>query len=282
MGGILWLASYPKSGNTWLRVFLANYFRNPETPFDINNLLHFGFNEASREFFERVSPRPVSELDDLEIYHLRPEVHRWIADKAPDTAFVKTHCALTQIDGFPTVTLEVTEGAIYIIRNPLDVAASFCSFFNAPATEVVAAMESSTNDLPTSDQQVHQYLGTWAEHVAGWADAPGMKRLLVRYEDMVRQPFKTFGRVVEFLGLPEDKARLQKAIRFSGFKVLAAQEREHGFKERPNSTARFFHKGRVGDWRGVLSEAQERRIVASQAAVMQRFGYLGADGRLKC
>ena len=52
MGGILWLASYPKSGNTWLRVFLANYFRNPETPFDINNLLRFGFNEASREFFD--------------------------------------------------------------------------------------------------------------------------------------------------------------------------------------------------------------------------------------
>ncbi len=282
MGGILWLASYPKSGNTWLRVFLANYFRNPETPFDIDNLSRFAFNEASREFFERLSPRPVSELGDLEIYHLRPEVHRWIADKAPETAFVKTHCALTQIDGFPTVTPEVTEGAIYIIRNPLDVAASFCSFFGAQAAEVVAALESGSNELPTTDKQVHQYLGTWAEHVAGWADAPGMKRLLVRYEDMVRQPFKTFGRVVEFLGLTEDKARLQKAIRFSGFKVLAAQEREHGFKERPDSAARFFRKGKVGDWRGVLSEAQERRIVASQAAIMQRFGYLGADGRLKC
>ena len=281
MGGILWLASYPKSGNTWLRVFLANYFRNPAAPFDINELARFGVNEASRGFFEHVSARPVSELDDLEIYHLRPRVHRLIAGRTRDTAFVKTHCALTRIDGFPTVTPEVTEGAIYIVRNPLDVAASFGAFFGAEMPEVITALSSSTNELPTSDKQVHQYLGTWAEHVEGWADAPGMKRLLVQYEDMVRRPFKTFARVVEFLGLPKDKARLQKAIRFSGFEVLAGQEREHGFEERPEGAEPFFRKGRIGDWRNVLSESQVDALVASQAAMMKRFGYLGADGRPK-
>ena len=99
---------------------------------------------------------------------------------------------------------------------------------------------------------------------------------------MVRHPFKTFGRVVAFLGLPRDKARLQKAIRFSGFEVLTAQEREHGFKERPEAAARFFRKGKIGDWRNVLSEAEGRHVMASHAKVMQRFGYLAADGRLTC
>lgn len=282
MVGILWLASYPKSGNTWMRAFLANYFRNPPTPFDINDLAQFMFNEATRALFERVAEKPVSELSDAEIYRLRPQVHRLIAAQARETVFVKTHCALTQIDGFPTVSPAVTQGAIYIVRNPLDVAASFCSFFGADPTEVVDALESKANDLPTTDDQVHQYLGTWTEHVRGWADAPGMTRLLVRYEDMVRQPFKTFGRVVEFLALPRDRARLRKAIRFSGFDVLASQEREHGFTERPGSVDRFFQQGKIGAWRNVLSEAQARRLAGSQAESMRRFGYLDADGRITC
>lgn len=282
MGGILWLASYPKSGNTWLRAFLTNYIRNLSAPVDINDLSQFAFIEATRKIFEQVSERPISELSDLDIYRLRPQVHRLIADKSRETRFVKTHCALTEIDGFPTVTPEVTEGAIYIIRNPLDVATSFCAYFQIEPGEAVQALQNVSFDLSTDDDRVHQYLGTWTEHVEGWLGAPGLKRHLVRYEDLVSQPFKTFGQIVAFLGLPKDKTRLQKAIRFSSFKVLAEQERKRGFKERPNDGEPFFRKGKSGSWRDVLSEEQVRRVVSAHGRVMERHGYLSVDGRLTC
>lgn len=281
MGGIVWLASYPKSGNTWLRAFLANYFQNPAAAVDINALARFAPNEASRAYFERVSERPVAELTDLEIYHVRPQVQRFLARGLRRTMFFKTHCALTLIDNNPTIAPEATQGAIYVVRNPLDVAASFCAFYGLPPEEVVAALGSAAHELPTTADQVHQYLGTWSAHATGWADAPGMNPLVVRYEDLARRPYPEFARVVRFLGLPEDDARLKKAIRFSRFEVLAGQERERGFAERPERAERFFRAGRVGDYRNVLSPALVDALIGAHGEVMRRFGYLGPDGRLK-
>lgn len=278
MGAILWLASYPKSGNTWLRAFLANYLRNTQTPVDINDLAKFAPNEASRSYFERAYGGSVTGLGETEIHRLRPKVHRLLAGAIDHTAFLKTHLALTRIDGVATITPEVTAGAIYIVRNPLDVAASFMAFYNAPAEEVVAAMNFHGTCLPGSDTQVYQHLGTWRDHVTGWARAPGLRRLVLRYEDMARQPETTFDRAIRFLALPADAARLRRAIRFSRFEALSRQEKAHGFVERPGKGAPFFRSGKLGGYRRSLTTDQIRRLIEGHREVMQEYGYLAPDG----
>ena len=279
MGKIVWLASYPKSGNTWMRAFLANLFRNPDAPVGINDLHRFAFGDARADFYETVAGRPLEEISDAELHALRPKVHRLIAAKRPETLFVKTHNASLALEGVPLITPEVTAAAIYIIRNPLDVTLSYAHHFGLSLEETVEAMASPSNQVLTVGRNVFQHIADWSGHVESWTGAAGLACHVVRYEDLVRQPGKTFGKVVKFLRLPPNPARLAKAVRFSAFETLARQEQEAGFIERSKNTDRFFRKGRVGEWREALSPETVEKVVEAHGAVMRKFGYLGKDGR---
>jgi Sulfotransferase domain len=134
----------------------------------------------------------------------------------------------------------------------------------------------------TQHVQLRQRLLTWSEHVRSWVDAPGIRVHVVRYEDMKRDPERTFGEAARFAGLPHDPDRVRKAVAFSRFEEVRQQERKHGFNERMPRSRSFFRKGEAGSWRGVLSDAVVARIVRDHAEVMRRFGYLGADGELRC
>ena len=126
MAGIFWLASYPKSGNTWLRIFLANLFTNAQRPYDINTLRNFAFSDMRADFYERVAGKPFAELSDEDRNRLRPLVHRLIANLRPETVFVKTHCTVTSIDGVPTVTPEVTERGVLHPAKPFGPGCLLC------------------------------------------------------------------------------------------------------------------------------------------------------------
>lgn len=281
MGGIVWLASYPKSGNTWVRAFLANLFLNPDQPVDINRLHEFAFGDARADFFERVSGKKLEDMDDDELHRLRPKVHRLIAAARPETVFAKTHNASLSIGGVPLITAEVTAGAIYVVRNPLDVTVSYAHHFGLTIDQTIEAMASEANHVLTIGRNVFQVITSWSAHVASWTEAPGLMCHVVRYEDMSRTPVKTFGEMMKFLRLPPDPARLKKAIRFSSFETLAKQERKHGFIEQSKNVDRFFRKGRVADWRQALSPAQVEAVIANQKETMIKFGYLTPDGRVR-
>ncbi len=278
MSGIIWLASYPKSGNTWVRVFIANLFQNLAEPVDINALSQFSFGDARADFYERVSGKSLEALSDTELQKLRPQVHRLIAEQRPGTVFAKTHNAVRRLHDIPLVTPEVTEGAIYVIRNPLDVTVSYAHHFGISIDQTIEAMASDINHVVTIGRSVFQVIGRWRDHVTSWTTAPGLSLHVVRYEDLSRKPQAAFGEIVRYLGLPRNAARLKKAIRFSSFETLARQEKTHGFIEQSKSNQQFFRKGRVGDWREVLTPSEVDRIIALNGETMREFGYLNKDG----
>ena len=111
-------------------------------------------------------------------------------------------------------------------------------------------------------------------HVRSWTHRahPGLH--VIRYEDLLDDPSKAFGGVARFLGLSPPPERLAKAIEFSSFGVLRAQEESVGFRERAEKQERFFREGKAGQWREVLTEAQVRRIVSRHRDQMARFGYV--------
>jgi hypothetical protein len=283
MSGLVWLASYPKSGNTWLRIFLNNYEKDADAPADINALEGAGI-ASSRSLWEQATGIESTDLTLDEADLLRPAVYRWLAAYPNDFPYMKVHDAYTYLPGgeplFPT---DATRAALYILRNPLDVAVSGAPFFGIPVSETPAAMADPDAALCDSSraytQQMRQRLLKWSDHVTGWVDAPEpFPRMAVRYEDMKRSPVETFGGVVRFLGLPYDEARLLKAIRFSSFETLRAQEDRHGFREGPKQAERFFRKGVTGSWADELTPDLAAKIVTDHYGVMERFGYLEEPG----
>jgi len=281
MPGIIWLASYPKSGNTWLRAFIATYMRDPAEPIPINDLRYYAFGDGFLDMYEKVSGRDPTSFTNEDIRIWRPRVHRYIGSHPTDTVFVKTH-NMVGLDGDqPLITPDVTAGAIYAVRNPLDIVDSYAHHFAISQEEAVVDICTHDKVLPgTEGKKLADYVGSWTQNVRTWTQAPGLKCHVMRYEDMVARPGPTFRGLVKFLELPIIPKRVQKAIRFTSLDVLAKQEDTERFNEaRPDARSKFFRKGRVGGWREILTEDQVARIVETHREYMQRFGYLDKKGR---
>ncbi len=282
MGGIYWLASYPKSGNTWFRTFLRNLRDEGDEPVDINDL-STGSIASSRGWLDHVLGFDTAELDLDEVDRLRPEVYRWaLRDK--ELGYHKIHDAYTLTsEGEPLVSSEATLGALYIIRNPLDVAPSYANHNHSTIADAIDCMGQEKHGLCRSRKslpnQTRQKLLTWSQHVLSWVDAPNLNCHVVRYEDMLAKPLETFTTAVRFLQLSEYSEKIAKAIEFSDFKVLSQQESNKGFRERPPHTERFFRQGKSGDWREKLTDEQVAKVIEDHAVVMKRFGYLDASGQ---
>ena len=273
MGAIIWLASYPKSGNTWMRAFLHNLLVNAEEPVDINSLHNFTLGEANARYYNRFDPRPLTSLSEQEIMGLRPKVHELLTQASPDSVFVKTHNFLGEVEGIPLVSMDHTAGAIYIVRNPLDVAISYSNHFGMAVDQAIEELATDGTGSKPSDRNAREYYGSWSLNVSSWTQNTVPTLHVVRYEDMQRQPIETFAGVARFLGLIPPRNRLERAIANSSFGVLKAQEEEHGFVERTEHT-RFFREGRSGAWETDLSAEQVGRVVSDHRDQMQRFDYV--------
>jgi len=281
MSGIYWLASYPKSGNTWFRAFLKNLLDEGSEPVDIN-ALNTGGIASSRDWIDEVLGFDSAELTHSEVERLRPAVYRWSL-REPDIGYRKIHDAYTYLaDGEPLVSRQGTRGALYILRNPLDVAPSLANHMNCTIDEAITRMGNSSFTLAKEKnglaEQVPQRLLSWSEHVTSWLDAPGLLREVIRYEDMKSHPLKTFTQAAMFLELPTTPERIEKAVRFSDIRELQKQETEKGFRERPKRASRFFRKGAAGDWKNTLTPEQISRIIQNHFAVMRRFHYIDDHG----
>lgn len=275
MGGIVWLASYPKSGNTWVRAFLHNLLRGASAPVDIDSLGEFTLGDTERKWFERLTDKPYDELTKEEQAVLRPRVHDMLIRTSPDSVFVKTHHFLGEDCGVPLISMEHTAGAIYIVRNPLDIAISASHFYGKTMDEAIAFLANDNAHSGGSADQVYHVITSWSNHVRSWNQNPTPRLLVVRYEDMLGKPQKTFAGITRFLGLKPPRDRLQRAIRFSSFNVLRGQEDRHGFRENMfGSGDSFFRKGTLGQWKKALTPEQVARIVSDHRRQMERFGYV--------
>lgn len=274
MGKIVWLASYPKSGNTWLRAFLHNYIAEPDTAYSINRLIDFSASESNAQFYQKYDPRPASSYTIAEVQRMRPLVHRDLTELHQDLVFVKTHNASLSVHGVPLCTPEVTHGAIYIVRDPRDVAVSYSHYTRWSLDKIIEFMNKSQAANRGNDVQIFEMLASWSMHVDLWTRHPNPKLLVLRYEDMLDRPQASFGKVISFLGGQPNPARMDRAIAFSAFESLQAQEAEHGYvANAAASTAPFFRSGQAGQWREILSTGQRLRLETDHAAMMERFGY---------
>lgn len=274
MTNIMWLASYPKSGNTWMRAFLDNVLNpgkesvGPDHPSSL-----FANGESAIGWYRIADARPPSDWRASEIRRMRPRVHKMIADSRGGTVFCKTHNALVATPALTTVNMDVSAGAIYMVRNPLDVVLSFADFQNCDVDAAIEIMGYDGYETPTNDRNVAEHMGSWSQHVSSWTASSGGVHFL-RYEDLLRDPFGTFSGVLAYLGQKLEPGRIQRAIEQASFKTLRKKEEEHGFSERPAHQKAFFRKGTAGQWRKELTPNQIERIVSQHCDQMLKFNYL--------
>ena len=275
MGQLVWIASYPKSGSTWVRAFLHNYIRQPDTPYDINSLTDLTAADSNAERYQRYDPRPAAHYTIADVQRMRPLVHRDLTGLDSTLVFVKTHSALLQVEGAPLITPEVTAGAIYIVRDPRDIAVSYSRHWGRSIDATIAFMADPEAATGGTEARVYERHSSWSVHVHFWTRHPNPRLHVMRYEAMVANPEESFGALISWLGQDPPPDRLRRAVRFSALDGLRAQEQAKGFVERPaEATGPFFGTGQPGRWRSVLSPAQQARIERDHAAMMQQFGYL--------
>lgn len=278
MHKLVWLSSYPKSGNTWVRLFLAAYTK-PERPgVDINNI-DMSLHAGNRDMVDRVIGVQSSDLTAAEIERYRPEVYRQLAAEADEPLFIKVHDRWRQhAEGSAIFPADATLATIYIVRDPRAVAPSYANHYGLSVDAAIERMSDPGNDIhPQTDRlrrQLHQPMGSWSQHVLSWLDQTELPVLLLRYEDMHADPESSFAKIVAASGLTLDSARLSKALAETRFDRLQQQESEAGFKERPRASTRFFRRGEAESWREELTTAQCERIESTHGPVMQRLGYL--------
>lgn len=288
----IWLASYPKSGNTWLRMLIANLSAKDERPIDINDLPERGGIASARGPFDYLLLIDSGLLTHDEADRLRPRVYEELARgtdddeydepmETPQVRFVKVHDAYTLTpSGEPLLAgRRGADGAIVIVRDPRDVAPSFANHARTSIDEAIAFMNDKKAGFCAKPGRMHnqlrQQLPGWSGHAASWLDQSDIPIHLIRYEDMKADTIGTFRRALEFAGRAATEAQIRRAVAFADFSELQAQERDKGFREapRPGDGGNFFRRGVAGGWRDELTEEQVARIEAEHAPMMRRLGY---------
>lgn len=275
---IIWLASYPKSGNTWLRAFLSALMN--KGAMEINKMNdHYIF--SSRYLFDEITGINSCDLYDDEVKNMQPDVFRTLARSATGHLLIKIHDAFSyNTNNNPIIPADVTHCAVYIIRNPLDIVASFANHNNITIDQAIYRMNNKMHamamqkDNHNTNINTRQLMYDWSGHVQSWGTLPSFPVYTIRYEDMIAAPFETFAHIIKQIGWEYSKEEIQDAVNATSFDKLKRQEKDSGFKERPLTSATFFRKGMAGAWKEELTDEQAKKITEAHASVMKKFNYL--------
>ncbi|PKP93092.1 MAG: sulfotransferase [Alphaproteobacteria bacterium HGW-Alphaproteobacteria-16] len=271
MSGIYWLASYPKSGNTWLRLLLRSYLAGG-TAVDINAPAPDGWSLNGRAQFDAAIGVAASDLTDAGILAWWPSALRYWTQTRTAPAYLKTHDLCQPLD--------VTLGAVYLVRDPRDVALSLARQADSSIDAAIAIMGTPDKIMGRSRDRLQsrlaQFWGSWSQNVESWlAPAPFSVHVL-SYEAMRADPVAALSGLLPALGFSVDQAAVEAAVAATALKSLRAQEAAMGFVEAEGPHP-FFGEGRVAGWRTRLTPAQRARIEADHGQVMARLGYIDSD-----
>ena len=282
----IWLASYPKSGNTLVRALLASYFFSKDGNFDfefIKNIKQF----PTSDLFEKIGVDLKNEKEVLKNYiKVQDNIN-----KKNSVQFLKTHSYLFNIDNNPFTNLNNTLGAIYIIRDPRNVVTSYAHHFAISVDDAANQLVNSINmggDLTSKkpSDRTKVYLGSWGSNFNSWKSlkTPG-KYLLIKYEDLINNKKETFLKMLEFIHklkkvrLVVDNTKLDNAIASTNFKKMQNLEKEKGFIESKidNKTGKnipFFNLGENNKWEKSLNSEIVKKIENAFGKEMKELGYL--------
>ena len=236
---IIWLCSYPKSGNTWMRLFLNALSNKIDHLGEIDSLIGGDAIAASKLLLNDSLGVDTEDLSTDDIQKVRSQAYQYWSSVLKDNTFMKVHDA-AYYRGLLLFPYNVTNKVIFIVRNPFDIAVSVSHYLNISIQQSVDAI--CDEELLVVDRVngfkslVPQYLGSWSSHYFSWKTAYGSNMLLIRYEDMLQDGITAFTKVVDYLDWHKSESEIQNAIdsgvtRSNSIAVLAIDGLAYGVFE---------------------------------------------------
>mgnify|MGYP001164076114 FL=1 len=276
---IIWLSSYPKSGNTYIRSFLSAYYFTNDGQFDFN-LLKYIEQFPDKQFFNGFVE--TKESASKKWLPLQKEIV-----KSKKIKFLKTHSAYGSYDKNPFTTPETTLGGIYIVRDPRNVVSSLMNHFSLKREEALAMLLDENRAIKSRDNNyaTFTFLSSWSNHFKSWSNIRSFKTILIRYEDLEKNSENIFKNLIQFVnkllnnnqGI--DYQKFSKALETTKFNFLKKKEQEKGFKEAIFSEEKdekipFFNLGFRNHWKDNLNKEIIREIESKFKNEMKELKYL--------
>jgi len=269
--GAVWMSSYPKSGNTWLRCLLEAYRRNGII--DINDL-RISAGDGGSAVVQSVSPVPIDALGFRGQMQLRPAAVLNLVTGLTKPTWIKTHFANIQPDGLPhCIPKDFTNKAVYVVRDPRSVLMSFSNFFKTTIEESATAMGTENFTIGGEGEHAIQLISSWSNHVASWVSERNFPVHVVKYEDMVKDTNKELTEVMQFLGQDVNVEIVSAAVKAVDITKLRKSEKEFGFNESSGDGRTFFNDGGTR-WESELENKWIEIIEKDHGDVMRAMGYL--------
>ena len=278
---ILWLASYPKSGNTFLRSLLTSYYFSKDGKFTfdlLKNIQQF----PSSELFAKIG---VDINDKFEVARNYIKTQELI-NKSKNLQFWKTHSSFCKMyNKFNFSDLNNSLGVIYVVRDPRNVVSSFANHNSKTIGDTTKLL---MNELATGNEKdnVEVYMGSWAFNFNSWKIYKASnKYFLVKYEDLLNDTKKIFIEVLKFISsvsgsaLKIDDKKLEKVIETTDFNYLKNMENKYGFNEakindNTGKNVNFFNLGPNNKWQLLLNNEIRKKIEINFKNEMKELGYI--------
>ena len=281
----VWLASYPKSGNTLIRSMLSAYY------FSSDGVHNFELLKNIRQFpsaalFEREGVNISNEREVLKNYIKVQER----VNKKNAIQFFKTHSYLFNIENNPFTNLENTLGVIYIVRDPRNVVSSLSNHMGISIEEAARRMieeyKFGGNLFSNNSDRTRVYMGTWSGNYNSWKSLKTPNRyLLIKYEDLISNRDFILRKIIKFLHQLNgtkfiiDQKKFKRAIETTDFERLKNLEKSKGFHEakvhpKTGKKISFFNLGPKNDWKKILDPEIKKKIEEAFRKDMRELGYI--------
>jgi len=282
---IIWIASYPKSGNTWIRSLLSTYLYSEDGNFNfslLKKILKFPSKKYLQYFtkdftdIKKVSQHWISAQERINLFNENKSI------------LLKTHSALCTLENNPFTNKENTQAVIYIIRDPRNVITSVGNHYSMNVQESYNFI-TDNNKIISSDKWggdnfgISEVLGSWSTHYKSWKNIKFAPVLKIKYEDLINDTKKSLIEIINFLqkfsDIKIDKNKISKTVESCNFENLRKMEKKEGFfeaaySEKSNKKVDFFHLGKKNNWENLLNQEMEKKIRETFHDEMRELKYI--------
>jgi hypothetical protein len=273
---IVYLASYPRSGNTFLRALLANFDSGLDRPLSVEEVGRYGMGEKG-EIFWRLCTGAAAKDRTLEMeWQARPAyfaLTRQLPGEGP--VMFKTHTLNGLVLDRPAFEIRPEDRIVYIVRHPLDVLISATHFYDLSSEAMAERMVLSGAFNNEGGVAPFEVVGSWIENVSGWLTETRCPIMLVRYRDLCFDTAGQLANVLNFIGRPATSERVRAAVAFSNFEWLQHSHADEGFDQGPlrDRMAPFFRVGLQDQWKQDLPRDLAVSLSGKLGELMDVFGY---------
>tara|TARA_Y100001970_G_scaffold24488_1_gene29142 strand:+ start:1515 stop:2363 length:849 start_codon:yes stop_codon:yes gene_type:complete len=275
---LLWVASYPKSGNTWMRAILTSLFYSDDGIFDFKLLPKIDQFEKLQyfDFVKNINIEEYKKLNELPtISKYWVEAQKRIESK--ELIFFKTHSCNYSHNNLNYTNQIKTRGGIYIIRDPRDVAVSYSKFIGESIDLTIDYMLAQSRQIWNQNKSVGIIVSRWDYHVASWLNLKA-PIIFIRYEDLLDKTEKILSELINFLTeelrikINVNQKKIDNIIQSTSFSLLKQKEEKEGFREASKSSV-FFREGKSMQWKNDLNEKQISKLETNFSETMKKFNY---------